>query len=218
MLAVKDLAVRFGGVTALERVSFEVRPGSITSVIGPNGAGKTTAFNAITGYLRPTRGRITYDGVALTGLRPSAIAHRGIVRTFQRTSVFPALSVEDNVLTGLHMRGTAGFLAVLAGRRRIVAEERSLAAEAAAIIEFVGLAHRRRKLGREADPPHAQVALKQLLEARLVDRHTPATELLDPLRILVGAGDLPAEFGEAGGRDEADIARPDHADVHGMCP
>jgi len=82
----------------------------------------------------------------------------------------------------------------------------------------VRLAHRRRKLGREADPPHAQVALKQLLEARLVDRHMPATELLDPLRILVGAGNLPAEFGEAGGRDEADIARPDHADVHGMCP
>jgi len=143
MLAVQDLAVRFGGVTALEHVSFEVRPGSITSVIGPNGAGKTTAFNAITGYLRPTAGRITYDGVGLTGLRPSSIARRGIVRTFQKTSVFPALSVEDNVLTGLHLRGTAGFLAVLAGRRRLAAEERALTAEAAGIIEFVGLAHRR---------------------------------------------------------------------------
>jgi len=68
MLAVRNLAVRFGGVTALEGVSFDVRPGSITSVIGPNGAGKTTAFNAITGYLRPTGGRVTYDGVTLTGL------------------------------------------------------------------------------------------------------------------------------------------------------
>jgi branched-chain amino acid transport system ATP-binding protein len=145
MLAVRNLAVRFGGVTALEGVSFDVRPGSITSVIGPNGAGKTTAFNAITGYLRPTGGRVTYEGVTLTGLRPSAIAQRGIVRTFQRTSVFPSLSVEDNVLTGLHLRGTAGFLAVLAGRRRLVSEERSLAADAAVIIEFVGLAHRRRE-------------------------------------------------------------------------
>jgi ABC-type branched-subunit amino acid transport system ATPase component len=115
MLTVQDLAVRFGGVTALERVSFEVRPGSITSVIGPNGAGKTTAFNAITGYLRPTGGRITYDGVGLTGLRPSSIARRGIVRTFQRTSVFPALSVEDNVLTGLHLRGTSPSLPAAAG-------------------------------------------------------------------------------------------------------
>jgi len=144
-LAVSDLAVSFGGVTALDGVSFTVRPGSITSVIGPNGAGKTTAFNAITGYLRPTSGRITYDGAALTGLRPSAIARRGIVRTFQKTSVFPALSVEDNVLTGLHLRGAAGFLAVLAGRRRLAAEERALAAEAAEIIEFVGLPRRRRE-------------------------------------------------------------------------
>ena len=142
-LAVRDLAVRFGGVTALEAVSFEVRPGSITSVIGPNGAGKTTAFNAITGYLRPAGGRITYDGASLTGLRPSGIARRGIVRTFQRTSVFPALSVEDNVLTGMHLRGTAGFLEVLAGRRRLAVEETGLGTEAAAILAFVGLAHRR---------------------------------------------------------------------------
>jgi branched-chain amino acid transport system ATP-binding protein len=142
MLAVRDLAVRFGGVTALERVSFEVRPGSITSVIGPNGAGKTTAFNAITGYLRPTSGHITYDGAELTRLRPSAIARRGIVRTFQKTSVFPALSVEDNVLTGLHLRSTAGFFAILAGRHRLAAEERALRAEARAIVDFVGLGHR----------------------------------------------------------------------------
>jgi branched-chain amino acid transport system ATP-binding protein len=146
VLAVHDLAVRFGGVTALERVSFEVRPRSITSVIGPNGAGKTTAFNVITGYLRPSGGRITYDGAPLTGLRPSAIARRGIVRTFQKTSVFPALSVEDNVLTGLHLRGTAGFLGILAGRRRLIAEELALAAEAASIIDFVGLMHRRREI------------------------------------------------------------------------
>src|SRR5206468_12925266 len=154
MLAVRDLAVRFGGVTALESVSFEVRPGSITSVIGPNGAGKTTAFNAITGYLHPTGGRITYDGVTLTGLRPSAIAQRGIVRTFQRTSVFPSLSVEDNVLTGLHLRGTARFLEVLAGRRRLAAEESRLVTDAAAILEFVGLAPRRRK--RASALPYGQ--------------------------------------------------------------
>ena len=80
-----------------------------------------------------------------TGLRPSAIARRGIVRTFQKTSVFPALSVDDNVLTGLHLRATAGFFAVLAGRRRLAGEERALADEAAAIIEFVGLGHRRRE-------------------------------------------------------------------------
>src|SRR5262249_53169628 len=163
MLAVRDLAVRFGGVTALESVSFEVQPGSITSVIGPNGAGKTTAFNAITGYLRPTQGRITYDGVPLTGLRPSSIARRGIVRTFQKTSVFPALSVEDNVLTGLHLRGTAGFFTALAGRRRLVAEERALAAEAAAIIESAGPPPRRREPASAL--PYGQQRLVELAVA-----------------------------------------------------
>jgi len=145
-LAVSDLTVSFGGVTALDGVSFSVGPGSITSVIGPNGAGKTTAFNAITGYLRPTAGRITYDGAPLTGLRPSAIARRGIVRTFQRTSVFPSLSVADNVLTGLHLSSSAGFLDVLAGRRRHVLEESSLHMDVDDIIAFVGLRHRRHEI------------------------------------------------------------------------
>jgi len=162
-LAVRNLAVRFGGVAALEAVTFEVRPGSITSVIGPNGAGKTTAFNAITGYLRPAGGSITYDGVPLTGLRPSAIARRGIVRTFQRTSVFPALSVENNVLTGLHLRGTGGLFEVLAGRRRLAVEEKGLGTEAAAILAFVGLAHRRREVASAL--PYGEQRLVELAVA-----------------------------------------------------
>jgi branched-chain amino acid transport system ATP-binding protein len=88
MLVVDDLRVEFGGVIALAGVSFRVQRGTITSLIGPNGAGKTTAFNAITGYLRPTRGRVAWDGAPLGGNRPSDIARRGVVRTFQRTSVF----------------------------------------------------------------------------------------------------------------------------------
>jgi branched-chain amino acid transport system ATP-binding protein len=144
-LVVRDLAVQFGGVAALAGVSFEVRPDTITSLIGPNGAGKTTAFNAITGYLRPTRGEVTWDGGSLAGLRPSEIARRGVVRTFQRTSVFPALSVEENVLTGLHLRGQAGWLAVLAGRRRVRDEEATLAHAAREILAFVGLTRRRRE-------------------------------------------------------------------------
>jgi len=173
-LAVRDLAVRFGGVAALEAVTFDVRPGSITSVIGPNGAGKTTAFNAITGYLRPAGGRITYEGVPLTGLRPSAIARRGIVRTFQRTSVFPALSVEANVLTGLHLRGTARFLEVLAGRRRLAAEESGLVTDAAAILEFVGLAHRRRE--KASALPYGE---QRLVELAIALAARPRMLLLD---------------------------------------
>ena len=173
-LAVRDLAVRFGGVAALEGVSFDVRPGSITSVIGPNGAGKTTAFNAITGYLHPTEGRITYDGAPLTGLRPSAIARRGIVRTFQRTSVFPALSVAENVLTGLHLRSTAGLFEVLAGRRRLAIAESLLAADAAAIIAFVGLGHRRDEVASAL--PYGE---QRLVELALALAARPRVLLLD---------------------------------------
>ena len=142
-LSVRDLTVRFGGVAALGGVSFDVRAGSITSLIGPNGAGKTTAFNAITGYLRATRGRVSYGDAVLSGLRPCDIARQGVVRTFQKTSVFPALTVVENVLTGLHLRGRAEVWSVLARRRRVREEEATLRAEAETVVAFVGLAHRR---------------------------------------------------------------------------
>src|SRR5207253_10142175 len=143
MLVVEDLQVEFGGVLALAGVSFSVEPGTITSLIGPNGAGKTTAFNAITGCLRPTRGRVAWQGEPIAGRRPCEIARRGVVRTFQRTSVFPTLSVFDNVRTGLHLRGTAGVWSILGRTPRVSAEERRLAAAADEVLTFVGLAHRR---------------------------------------------------------------------------
>ena len=138
-LSVHDLAVSFGGVTALAGVSFAVEPGSITSLIGPNGAGKTTAFNAITGYVRPSGGEVRYDGHSLGGLRACDIAARGVVRTFQRTSLFPELTVFDNVMIGLHLRVQTGLLDVLFRRRRLRSEEALLARETEAILDFVGL-------------------------------------------------------------------------------
>jgi branched-chain amino acid transport system ATP-binding protein len=174
ILEVRDLAVHFGGVAALAGVSFDVRPGTITSLIGPNGAGKTTAFNAITGYLRPTRGRIGYRGASLIGLRPSEVARRGVVRTFQKTSVFPALTVADNVMIGLHLRGRAGAGAVLIGRRRARAEDARLAAEASAIIASVGLSHRRDEVASAL--PYGEQRLVDLAVA-LAAR--PALLLLD---------------------------------------
>src|SRR2546428_6295892 len=149
MLIVEDLRVEFGGVLALAGVSSSVEPGMIRSVIGPNGAGKTTAFNVITGYLRPTRGRVAWQGEPIAGRRPCEIARRGVVRTFQRTSVFPTLSVFDNVRTGLHLRGTAGVWSVLARTPRVSAEEARLAAAADEVLAFVGLAHRRAERGGE---------------------------------------------------------------------
>jgi len=183
MLIVEDLRVEFGGVIALAGISFRVQRGTITSLIGPNGAGKTTAFNAITGYLRPARGRVTWDGGALGGRRPCDIARRGVVRTFQRTSVFPALSVFDNVRAGLHLRGAAGFWSVLAGTSRVRAEEARLAAEADDVLAFVGLAHRRDE--RADQLPYGE---QRLVELAVAVAARPRLLLLDePAAGMTGA-------------------------------
>jgi branched-chain amino acid transport system ATP-binding protein len=142
-LSVQDLAVSFGGVTALAGVSFAVEPGSITSLIGPNGAGKTTAFNAITGYVRPTGGEVRYDGHSLGGLRACDIAARGVVRTFQKTSLFPELTTFANVMIGLHLRVHTTLFDVLFRRRRLRSEDKLLTREAEAILDFVGLTAQR---------------------------------------------------------------------------
>ena len=146
ILEARDLTVRFGGVSALAGVSFQVAPGTVTSLIGPNGAGKTTAFNVITGFQRPTQGTVRHDGETITGWRPHRIAARGLVRTFQKTSVFGGLTVRENVLTGLHLRGTVGVAAALLARARVRAEEERLAGEADRVIDFVGLGARRDEL------------------------------------------------------------------------
>jgi branched-chain amino acid transport system ATP-binding protein len=183
MLEVSDLRVEFGGVIALAGISFRVQRGTITSLIGPNGAGKTTAFNAITGYLRPTRGRVAWDGAALGGRRPCDIARRGVVRTFQRTSVFPALSVFDNVRTGLHLRGAAGFWSVLARTSRMRAEEAHLAAAAEEVLAFVGLAHRRDE--RADQLPYGE---QRLVELAVAVAARPQLLLLDePAAGMTGA-------------------------------
>ncbi len=146
ILEARDLTVRFGGVSALAGVSFQVAPGTVTSLIGPNGAGKTTAFNVITGFQRPTQGTVRHDGETITGWRPHRIAARGLVRTFQKTSVFGGLTVGENVLTGLHLRGRVGVAAALLARARVRAEEERLAGEADRVIDFVGLGARRDEL------------------------------------------------------------------------
>ena len=97
LLAVTDLTKDFGGLRAVSRLSFDAEPGEILGLIGPNGAGKTTVFNLITGFLRPSTGRILLEGRNVVGLRPHAITRRGIARTFQVVKPFPRLSVRENV-------------------------------------------------------------------------------------------------------------------------
>src|SRR5271170_8498609 len=97
ILATEDLAIRFGGLTALDQVNFTVAEGEIRAIIGPNGAGKSTFFNCLTGVLRPSSGRILFNGGAITGLSPDRISHKGIARSYQITNILPNASTLENV-------------------------------------------------------------------------------------------------------------------------
>jgi branched-chain amino acid transport system ATP-binding protein len=174
LLEVNGLSIRFDGLVAIEDLSLEVRVGEVLSLIGPNGAGKTTAFNAITGYLAPSAGEILFRGARLNGLKPNRIAELGLVRTFQRTSVFGRRSALENVLIGLHLRSKQTPLAILLGLPSVAREERELEAQARGILEFVGLAARVGELG-DALPYGEQ----RLLEVAVALAAGPKLLLLD---------------------------------------
>jgi branched-chain amino acid transport system ATP-binding protein len=109
LLDVINVGVRFGGVVALDELTFSVEQGTICALIGPNGAGKTTLFNVLSRLYQPTTGRVTFDGVELLDVPAHRIAHLGLARTFQNVALFPALTVLENVLTGAHDHGSVGF-------------------------------------------------------------------------------------------------------------
>jgi branched-chain amino acid transport system permease protein len=113
-LEIQSVIHRFGGLVVLSDVSFRVEPGTILGLIGPNGAGKTTLFNIISGILPPTAGRALFSGVSITGRAPAEVARLGIVRTFQITSLFPDLSVEDNIRTATYLWSRHGLASALA--------------------------------------------------------------------------------------------------------
>lgn len=139
LLQVRDLLMQFQGLTALDRVSFDVAAGSITSLMGPNGAGKTTLFNCVTGMYRPTAGQVTFDGTDITARRAHQVARAGIARTFQNLALFTGLSVLDNLLVGTYLQGTSGVLqgAFLSRQARREREEGIQSAHT--ILDYLGL-------------------------------------------------------------------------------
>jgi branched-chain amino acid transport system ATP-binding protein len=137
MLTVSGLTKRFGGFTALNAVSFEVRQGEILGLIGPNGSGKTTAFNCISGALTPTAGSIRFENAEMNGLTPDAVCHRGIARTFQIPRPFRKLSIIDNVAVAAHYGGRTTEAAAHARAREVLALV-GLAADADAAPALLG--------------------------------------------------------------------------------
>src|SRR6201991_1756421 len=138
-LAVSNVSVRFGGLTALESVSFDVPPGTVVGVIGPNGAGKTTLFNVICGFIRPASGSVRFRDVSLDGVRPHALARLGIARTLQGVGLFAGLTAVENVMVGAQRRERAGLASALLGLPRSDRAERRLRALALAAPEGLGV-------------------------------------------------------------------------------
>lgn len=139
LLEVEDVGVRFGGVVALDGLSFRIRRGDVCALIGPNGAGKTTLFNVISRLYPATTGRVTFSGEDLLTVPPHGIARAGIARTFQNVALFPGLSVLDNVRVGAHTTGSIGFVRGLLGLG--TPENRRMAADAMELLERLDLAH-----------------------------------------------------------------------------
>ncbi|MGA1868518.1 MAG: ABC transporter ATP-binding protein [bacterium] len=139
ILQLKDLTKAFGGLKAVDHVSFEVETGAIVGLIGPNGAGKTTIFNLITGNDRPDKGDIIFEGTSIVCLRTHRIVSLGIARTFQTIRLFQNLSVLENVMAGCHCRAQSGILAGMFHTPSQKKEEKSILTRALTELEFVGL-------------------------------------------------------------------------------
>ena len=139
LLEIVDVTMRFGGIVALEAVSFTVDKGRIVGLIGPNGAGKTTLFNCLSRLYRPARGDIRLNGRSLSRCAPSDIAALGVGRTFQAPTLFASMSVLDNVKVGAHSRGRCGPLHDALTLPQLRGEERDFEQSARAMLAFVGL-------------------------------------------------------------------------------
>lgn len=139
LLSVNGLSMKFGGVMALDSLTFSVARQQICGLIGPNGAGKTTVFNCLSGIYRPTSGEINFNGHATLKIAPHRMAALGIGRTFQNLALFPEMSVLDNVMVGGYCRTRTGFLGAMLGRPAGRNEEASLGARVWSILEFFDL-------------------------------------------------------------------------------
>ena len=137
LLKFDNISLRFGGITALKNVSFDVKENSITSIIGPNGAGKTSVFNCISGIYTPDSGNIIFDDKEITNMSPNKIAELGIARTFQNIELFENLSVLENILTGVHRRLDYGVLSGLFYSSKAKKAELYARKEAEDIIDFL---------------------------------------------------------------------------------
>ncbi len=141
MLKLDHVSMVFGGLTANNDVSMEVRKGEIFGLIGPNGAGKTTLFNVISGYYKPTAGKVIFNGEEIQGKLSNQVAQKGIARTYQNINLFKKMTVLENVLVGCHTHTTAGLLDAIFRTKKARQEHERSVARCREVLAFMGIAH-----------------------------------------------------------------------------
>jgi branched-chain amino acid transport system ATP-binding protein len=184
LLDLQEISLAFGGLQALERVSFSVPPGAIKAIIGPNGAGKTTLFNLVTGFLTPQAGRVIFRGQEIQGKPAHALAALGIARTFQLVQLFDHMTVLENVMVGRHRLSHAGLLSGAFRLPRSRREEGLIRQRAWEALEFMGLADRAHQIAALLP-----LGLKRLLEIARALAAEPTLLLLDEPASGLDAGE-----------------------------
>lgn len=177
LVVIEDLTVRFGGLTALEKVSFTIRRGEILGLIGPNGAGKTTCFNAITGVYKPTAGSVRLESTSLIGLKQHRITRAGVARTFQNIRLFGQMSALENVVVGLDARHRTSVMGALVRSPRHRSEEQQAFERGLALLELVGIADDADKLAQNLSYGHQrrlEIARALATEPKLLCLDEPA--------------------------------------------
>lgn len=174
LLEIRGLTKVFGGLTAVNELDFDVSQGELLGLIGPNGAGKTTLFNLISGVLKPTRGKVLYKGKDITGLKTNKIASLGVVRTFQATSIFPEMTVFDNIVVAHHLQAKAGLMGAIFDSPAARKDNRDLEQKTMSILDYMGLSSFKDELAKNL--PHGHL---RLLGIALALATNPELLLLD---------------------------------------
>lgn len=177
LLQTNDLTVQFGGLTALDAVSFNIKRGEILGLIGPNGAGKTTCFNAITGVYRPSSGSVTFDGSPIGRIKRHQITRLGIARTFQNIRLFGEMTALENVMVGTDARHHTSVPGALFRSSRHRREEKEAIERSAALLHFVGIAHRGEEKAKNlpyGDQRRLEIARALATEPKLLCLDEPA--------------------------------------------
>jgi len=177
MLSVRGVSKSFKGLQALSTVDLDIHQGQITGLIGPNGSGKTTLLNVITGFLRPTVGEVLFKDERISGLKPHAVTRKGIARTFQLTSIYPNLSLEENIIAGKHLKTTSSTLGSLLHTRSYREEETRLRQKARELLAFLEVEKQHDSLARHlafGDQRKLEIAIALATEPELLLMDEPA--------------------------------------------